>query len=66
MWVTLRHMDQSATVQSAKPTREELVEAINGSPSIQAVADKYAVSRMTVYRWRKDYGIDVTAARKAA
>lgn len=49
-----------------RPTREELVAALNEAPSIQDVARQFGVSRMTLLRWRNDYGIEVTKAPKAA
>ena len=54
------------TSDAVKPTREELVAALDGSANIQAVADRFGVSRMTVYRWRRDYGIEVKRVAKAA
>lgn len=44
---------------STKPSRDDLIAALREVGNVQAVADRFGVSRMTVYRWRRDYGIDL-------
>lgn len=49
----------------SRPTREQIVEAINASESVAQAARVLGVSRMTLNRWTRDLDIEVRKVPKA-